>query len=118
VKDTSTITTAQEWLPNDNATILLSDGVTAGSGTVDFTLYSNGTCTPGTADANVIHTFANRPINASGKAKTDNLTFSIVVTPSATISWRATFTSDDANVDGSTSHCETSTVTINDDIGS
>jgi hypothetical protein len=114
VKDTSTITTAQNWTPNDSATVLKSDGVTPGSGTVDFTLYSNGTCDPGTNNVNVIHTFAGVTVDATGTAKTTNTTFSIVVSPGATISWKATFTSSDANVVGSTSSCESSVVTIND----
>jgi hypothetical protein len=118
VTDSSSTTTAQKWLPNDTATVLKGDGVTPASGTVTFTLYSNATCTAGTGDVNVIHVFADRPVNASGVASTDNTTFAIAVSTGETISWRAAFTSSDANVANSTSHCETSTVTINDDIGS
>jgi hypothetical protein len=114
VQDTSTITTAQNWLPNDTATVLKSDGVTPASGTVDFTLYSNATCTAGTGDVNVLATFLDRPVDASGKASTNNTTTYVVTTPGATISWRATFDSSDPNVIGSTSNCETSTVTIAD----
>jgi len=113
VRDTSTTTTAQNWVPNDTATVLRSDGVTPGSGTVDFALYITGDCT-----GPALHTFAGRPVDGSGLASTDNSTFAIAVTPGRTISWRATFTSSDPNVVGSTSHCERSIVTINDDIGS
>jgi len=113
VKDTSATTTAQNWLPNDSAHVTTGSGAAA-SGSVDFTLYSTADCT-GTA----ITTFANRPVNASGNAITNNSTFAIAVTPGEVISWRATFTPTDPNaITGSTSHCEASTVGINDDIGS
>jgi hypothetical protein len=112
VKDTSTITTVQDWLPNDTATVLKSGGGAA-SGTVTFTLYESADCS-GTAKT----TFADRPVGANGKATTGNTTFIVPATLGATISWRATFTSSDPNVTGSTSHCETSTVTINNDTGS
>jgi hypothetical protein len=113
VKDTSAISTAQNWLPNDSAHVTTGSGAAA-SGTVTFTLYPSADCT-GTA----ITTFADRPVDGSGNAATNNSTFAIAVTPGETISWRATFTPSDPNaVGGSTSHCETSTVTINNDIGS
>jgi hypothetical protein len=88
--------------------------VTPASGTVDFTLFSNGTCTAGTNDVNVIHTFEDVAVDSSGTASTNNTTFGISVTPGSTISWLAVFTSSDPNVDGSTATCESSTVTIND----
>jgi hypothetical protein len=110
VRDTSTTTTAQDWLPNDTATVKLSDGTTNGSGTVTFSLYGNGTC-----DGAAIATFG--PITlVNGTARTNNT--ATYVSPGTTISWRVTFTSSDANVDGSTSHCERSVLTINDDTGS
>ena len=110
VKDTSAITTAQTWLPNDSAHVTTGSGA-APSGTVDFTLYTGSDCTAG----NEIHTFAGKTVDSSGNASTDNMTFAIAVTPGETISWKAVFTPSDTNaVDGSTSTCETSTVTIND----
>jgi hypothetical protein len=113
VKDTSSITTAQNWLPNDTATVTTGSGAAA-TGNVTFTLYPSADCT-GTA----ITTFANRPVDGTGKASTNNTTQYVVITPGSTISWRATFTPTDTNaVGGSTSHCETSTVTINNDTGS
>jgi hypothetical protein len=113
VKDTSAITTAQNWLPNDTAHVTTGSG-TAASGTVTFTLYPSNNCT-GTATA----TFPNRAVDANGNASTNNTNTLIVITPGATISWSAVFTPTNADaVNGSTSHCETSTVTINNDIGS
>jgi hypothetical protein len=112
VKDTSSTSTAQNWLPNDTATVTTGSGAAA-SGSVTFTLYDNGTC-----DGNVLATFANRPVS-SGTATTNNTTTYVLTTPGATVSWRATFTPSDTNaVNGSTSHCERSVVTINNDIGS
>jgi hypothetical protein len=112
VKDTSSTATAQNWLPNDTATITLGSGGSA-SGTVTFTLYDNGTC-----DGNVLATFPNRPVSG-GTASTNNTTTYLLTTPGATVSWRATFTPSDTNaVAGSTGHCERSVVTINNDIGS
>jgi hypothetical protein len=113
VKDTSTTTTAQNWTPNDTATVHNSSGGNA-SGTVSFTLYEGGDCT-GTE----LHTFSDIAL-VNGQATTQNTTFGIAVGPNGrTISWRVTYTPTDPDaISGSTSHCETSTVTINDDIGS
>jgi hypothetical protein len=106
VKDTSTTTTAQNWLPNDTATVATAGG-TAVSGTVDFTLYDSANCT-----GTVLGTFS----DSSAPFTTSNTT---VYTANKTISWRSVFTPSDTNaVVGSRSHCETSTVTINNDIGS
>jgi hypothetical protein len=106
VKDVSAITTAQNWLPNDTASVTTQGG-TPVSGTVVFTLHSGGDCT-----GTVLGTFT----DTTAPFATNNTT---VVTSDMTISWRAVFTPSDPNaVEGSTSHCETSTVTINNDIGS
>ncbi len=106
VRDTSTTTTAQDWLPNDTATVKLSDGTTNGSGTVTFTLYENGTCTaPSKA------TFG--PITlVNGKARTSNTT--LYLSPGTTISWKVHFTSTDPNILDSDSNCESSSLTISD----
>jgi hypothetical protein len=111
VKDTSSISTAQNWLPNDSAHVTTGSGAAA-SGTVTFTLHAGADCT-----GTVLATFANRPVDASGNASTNNTTLIVAASPDKTISWEATFTPSDPNaVGGSTSHCETSTVTIDDDI--
>ena len=113
VKDTSATTTAQNWLPNDSAHVTTASG-NAASGTVTFTLYDNGTCT-----GNVLATFADRAVDGSGNASTNNTTTYVAVSPGATISWRATFNPTDPNaITGSSSHCEQSILTINDDTGS
>jgi hypothetical protein len=100
VRDTSSITTAQRWLPNDSATVTTAGGTTV-SGTVDFTLYDSGDCT-----GTVLGTFS----DTSAPFTTDNTT---VFTSSTTVSWKAVFTPSDPNaVVGSTSGCEVSVLTI------
>jgi hypothetical protein len=103
VTDTSAIVTNQDWLPNDSATVTTTGG-SAISGTVTFTLYEDADCgvTPPTA---VKATF----MDSSAPFTTNNTS---VYTSSQTISWKATFASDNG-VGGSTSTCETSSVSIN-----
>jgi hypothetical protein len=117
VQDTSSLTTDQNWLPNDSATVVNSQNQAVTTGSVTFKLYSNGTYTAGTGDANVIATFANRPLNNSGVASTDNSTANptYVALTTTTVSWSATYNppSGSTNITGSTGPCETSTVTIN-----
>jgi hypothetical protein len=114
VADTSSTATAQNWLPNDTATVTLGSGGAATSGSVTFTLYiGSGTCTTG-AD---VTTKTYGPItvdSTTGKASTSNTTDAIAVTPGETISWQVTYSSGNANIGGSTSYCEHSTVTITD----
>lgn len=99
VSDTSSITTDQNWLPNDSATV--TTGGSPVSGTVTFTLYENGTCAlPSKA------TFTDST-PADGFTTSNNS----VYTATQTVSWKATFVSDNGVV-GSTSSCEVSTVTI------
>ena len=104
VRDTSTATTAQRWLPNDQVTVLLSGGGAA-SGSVTFSLFENGNCT-----APAAATFGPINLDGNGQALTNNLSY---YTSSQTISWRVVFISSNANVDGDTSNCEISSVTIN-----
>ena len=98
VTDSSSIVTDQKWLPNDTATVTTTGG-TAVSGTVTFKLYENGTCS-GTE----IATFT----DSSAPFATDNTS---VYTTSKTISWKATFVSNNG-VQGSTGSCESSVLTI------
>jgi hypothetical protein len=105
VKDTSSTTTAQNWLPNDTASVTTAGG-TAVSGSVAFTLYDSADCT-----GTVLFTST----DTSAPFASSNTT---VQTASRTVSWRAMFTPTDPNaVVGSTSRCETTTVTVNNDSG-
>jgi hypothetical protein len=110
VKDTSSLTTAQVWVPNDTATVVTGSGGAA-VGTVTFTLYSSSDCS-GTA----VTTFANRPVDqTTGVASTNNTSTYVA---SATISWRAQFIPTDSNaIAGSSSRCEASGLTINNNVG-
>lgn len=105
VKDTTSISTTQKWLPQDTATVATGSGAPAPAGTVVFSLYLNGTCS-GTA----ARTFTDND-GTDGYA-TNNETYE---TASTTISWSATFTpTDSTNIDGSTTtRCERSDLTIN-----
>ncbi|HEU5257263.1 MAG TPA: hypothetical protein VFU28_14820 [Vicinamibacterales bacterium] len=104
VRDTSSISTAQKWLPQDTATVSSSGGTI--SGTVVFSLYENGDCT-GTAAT----TFTDTTADAQGGFETNNSTY---YTSSKTISWSAVFTPTDSNaMQGSTTtRCEKSVLTI------
>ena len=104
VKDTSSLSTAQRWVPNDSTTVLLSGG-SAAAGSVTFSLYENGTCS-GTAAA----TFGPLTLDSNGSATTNNVSAYVATT---TISWKVAFTPTDPNVTAPTPSCrETSTVTI------
>jgi hypothetical protein len=107
VIDTTSITTAQDWLPNDSATIT-SAGRSALNGTLVFTLYDSGDCT-----GTVLYT--EPTITLSGAASpatrsTSNTT--VKVSASKTVSWKVAFSSTDPNVQGSSSGCETTSLTI------
>jgi hypothetical protein len=101
VQDTSSVTTAQRWLPQDRATVTTTGG-SAVSGTVTFSLVENGTCS-GTA----AQTFP----DSTAPFETSNTTY---YTSNQSISWLASFVSNNG-VAGSTSVCETSSVTIDND---
>jgi hypothetical protein len=99
VTDTSAITTNQNWLPQDTASVTTAGG-TAVSGTVTFTLYENATCT-GPSKA----TFT----DSSAPFATLNTT---VYTATQDISWTASFVSTNG-VASSVSNCEVSNLAIN-----
>ena len=103
VKDTTSISTAQKWLPQDTATISTGSGAAAPNGSVTFSLYENGTCT-GTPAATFTDT--------SSPYETDNTSY---YTTSTIISWSATFTPNNTDsFEGSTTtRCERSDLTIN-----
>jgi len=103
VTDTSSIDTAQTWLPNDSATVTTAGG-SAVSGTVTFKLYSNGTCTEPALDTYT---------DSSAPFVSNNTTHSF--TADASVSWLASFDSTDPDVADSVGVCEVSTLTIDND---
>jgi hypothetical protein len=97
VRQPTTVSTAQRWIPQDTATV-----TPAGTpGTVTFTLYDNLDCT-GTVIAGPF-------TDSSAPFATNNTT----ITDDTTVSWRASF--DATGADDSTSACETATVSFDND---
>ena len=119
VTDSSSLTTAQNWHPEDSTTIT-STGGTALSGTVVFTLYDNGTC-----DGTVLYTSsaipvsgaANTPVTVSTVTSTIPNTVTVSAIATTTVSWKAVYTSNTSTLtSGTTGACESTTLTINNDI--
>jgi hypothetical protein len=111
VTDTATETTAQTWLPNDTATITTTGGSPI-AGTVTFTLYNNGTCTPGTNNANVLYT-QDVPVSGSSPLTTPPTSNSTVkVNATDTVSWQASYKPSGANISATPSNCEVTQLTI------
>jgi hypothetical protein len=127
VTDITETSTAQNWTPNDSATIT-STGDSNLDGTVRFQLYSDGACganggtvlyqedvdvPSGTESPHTVVTSNGDGDPATGLASDE--VFDVSDSP-VNVSWRVTFTSDNTNVAGSTANCETSTgLTIDDD---
>jgi len=113
VTDTTSTSTAQNWLPNDTATITSAGGSPI-NGTVTFTLYNNGTCTAGTNNANVL--YKEGPISVSGasgtQVSTNNTSVTVTFVGTTTVSWEVVYSSGNTNISGSNSNCETTTLTI------
>jgi hypothetical protein len=109
VKDTTSISTTQKWLPQDTASVATGSGATAPAGTVVFSLYLNGTCSGAAA-----RTFTDS--DGTDGYVTNNTTYETATT---TISWSATFTPTvSTNIDGSTTtRCERSDLTVTNNSG-
>jgi hypothetical protein len=109
VKDTTTATSAQDWLPNDSATITSSDSGSTVSGTISITLYPSADCT-GTAVSGQSYTSGTLSGTGSISYSTSNTTYK--VSSSRSVSWKVVFTSSNENLVGSSNHCETTSLTI------
>ncbi len=115
VTDTSSVTSAQTWVPNDSATASSGSGTTPLNGTLTITLYESSDCS-GTAVTGQTYTktLTNAITPAQRTLTTSNSTYIVSGNGTHTVSWLATFTpAAGSNVSGS-SRCETSTVTITD----
>jgi len=112
VTDTTASTSAQNWLPNDTATITAAHGAPL-NGTLSAQLYTGDSCgvTSGSAVSGQLYTqtLTNATSAADRTLTTGNTTF--LVSASTSVSWLVTFTSTDPNVTGS-SHCEVTSLTI------
>jgi len=107
VTDITSATSAQNWLPNDSATIT-STGGTALNGSVVFTLHSGLDCTGTILYTEPTFTLASASSPAT-KVTTNTLT---KVSATADVSWKMVFTSTDSNVSGTTK-CENTSLTVN-----
>ena len=109
VTGNAALTTDQDWLPNDTATIT---GPTNLSGTVTFTLYTGNDCNDGDDDTLV---YTSGAIAVSGPspqtAETANTTV-VVEAGSGDYSWLVVY--DDAVLGDPAPTCERTTITITD----
>jgi hypothetical protein len=111
VSDTTGVSTAQNWLPNDSATITSAGGSPL-NGSVTFTLYNNGACDPGSNSASVLYTEPAQNVSGASPQTAITHNTNAKVAASMTVSWKVVYTSNDPNVSGSSSNCETTSLTI------
>jgi hypothetical protein len=111
VKDTTASTSAQDWLPNDTATITAANGAPL-NGTLSAQLFTGDNCGAGSAVTGQLYTktLTNATSAADRTLTTSNKTFEVKMSDS--VSWLVNFASTDPNVTGS-SHCESTSLTIN-----
>jgi len=109
VTGTASLATAQDWLPNDTATIT---GDTDLSGTATFTLYTGSDCGADDDDT-IVYGPVDVPVSGASPqtAATSNTTV-IVEAGSGDYSWLVTYV--DVNLDSPDPSCETTTITIDD----
>ena len=108
VKDTTSARSAQNWLPNDSATIT-SLGSTALNGTLSFTLYTGTTCAAN--GGTILRTAETFSINEASPATRVTSNTATKVLTTQRVSWLVEFTSNEPLVAGS-SHCESTSLTI------
>jgi len=111
VTDTTASTSAQDWLPNDTASVTSASGAPL-NGTLTVQLYTGDNCgvTSGSAVTGQLYSMTLLGTGSSAMLTTTNTTFK--VTASTSVSWLVTFSSSDPNVVGSV-HCESTSLTIN-----
>jgi hypothetical protein len=115
VQGTSTLATAQNWLPNDTATITGDSNL---NGTVTFTLYTGTDCdVSGTAVPGQVYTttFTDEPSPATASTTNGSdpaNTFVVDAGSEGGYSWLVTY--NDSVLEDPGSVCETSTVAITD----
>jgi hypothetical protein len=113
VTDTTASTSAQNWLPNDAASVSSVNGALL-NGMLSAQLYTNGDCgvleSGQGAVPGQVYTATLTNAASPGTLTTSNKTFTVPISQS--VSWLVTFASSDPNVQGS-SHCESTSLTIN-----
>jgi hypothetical protein len=105
ITDTTSVGTAQNWLPNDSATI--TSGGSPLSGSVTFVLYTGSTCS-GTA----LYTEPSQAISGTSPQSAVTHNTSVKVSASATVSWLVTYTPSSTTFISGNSHCEVTSLTI------
>ena len=107
---TSSITSAQNWTPNDSATVNVG-GKATWTGNVTFTLHSSSTC----ADA-ALYTQPAQPVsNVTPTVSTNNSTYKVSAAGPTTVYWKVFFQSTTSGVPDSTTCTESSTLSIDND---
>ena len=111
VTGTAALSTAQDWLPNDTATLT---GDTNLTGTLTFQLYTGNNCgaTSGSAVAGKLYTVPVSNAASGSTFSTSNTTFKVKAADSGNYSWLVTY--DDANLEDPDPECETTAITITD----
>jgi hypothetical protein len=106
----NTISTAQELLPNDHATL---GGLTSNAaGTINFKLFGpdNTTC-----DENGSVPLIDENVTVSGSGTYDTTNTTVTVSDDGTYNWLVVYTPDNGNNSGATSDCGVETFTIDND---
>jgi hypothetical protein len=104
-------TTAQNWLPNDTATIT---GPTNLNGTLTFTLYTGNNCgvTSGSVVPGQSYSFTLTNAPSPAERTTTNSTFRVTTANQGAYSWLVHY--DDTTLTDPADKCEVSTVSITD----
>ena len=106
----SALSTAQDWLPNDTATVT---GPTNLNGTLTFTLYTGSDCaTSGTPVPNQSYSFTLTNAASPAVRSTTNSTFKVTAANEGAYSWLVHY--DDTTLTDPPDRCETTTVSITD----
>jgi len=110
VTGTSSLSTAQNWLPNDTATLTGDANL---NGTLTFQLYTGDNCgaTSGSAVANQLYTVTVTNAASGSTFSTNNAT-SFVQADSGSYSWKVTY--NDNVLQDPAAKCEKTTITITD----
>ena len=109
ITDTTAVTSAQIWVPNDSGTVAATGG-SALSGTLSLDLYESANCSgPAVTGQHYQKTLTNATTLADRTIISTNSTYSVLAT--ITVSWKTVFTPSGSNVSGS-DHCESTSLTI------
>ena len=105
ITGTASLSTAQDWLPNDTATLT---GDAHLNGTLTFTLYNDGSCGGGTGTSQYTKSVTVTDAASGSTFSTDNATHKVTATGSW--SWKVHYV--DSVLTSPTDSCEKTAVTI------